>query len=76
MFEQNVGKFAMYLGLMTVAIFLVAFWFFMVRDNLKRNEGYSRYVWTILTVALPIIGSAFYFATVRRELIKKENGEE
>jgi hypothetical protein len=67
--------FAGYLVGMSAILFVLAFWFAMVRDNLQRNEGYSKYTWTLLILCIPFVGAAAYFFTARRALLQKENAE-
>jgi len=68
----SVYNFALILILMGLGVILITFWIWMIVDCIKRNEGYIRYVWTIILILTNFIGALIYFFTVRRKQISEE----
>jgi len=73
--EMGAGGFLLLLLEISLGVLALVFWYTMFKDNRKANEGYSRYMWSILIVVLPVLGAAVYFFTARKSRLAKEMAE-
>ena len=72
----SISKFALImLGMGGFAI-LETFWIRMMLDNSRKNEGYTRYSWTLILAFTNVFGAIYYFFTIRRKRRQEEEEEE
>lgn len=71
----SISKFALIMLGMGVFALFETFWIRMMLDNSRKNEGYTRYSWTIILACTNVFGAMYYFFTIRRKRIKEEEEE-